>query len=897
MALTEITYTGDGSDVTFGPIPFDYLEDTDVKVSLDGVVTTAFTIDPSTKIITFSSAPGDGVSIRVFRRTDFEDLSATFISGSAIRAQDLNDNFNQNLYVTQEISNYAITNDGLVAMEADLDMGGYKVTDLATPIASSDASTKGYVDSVIATGAANAAAAANSASAAAASASAAATTLDSFDDRYLGAKTSDPSVDNDGNALLVGAIYFNSTSKVMRVWNGANWQDSSANANVLRWRKTAAGGETSLTGNDDNSQTLTYTVNLEAVFLNGALLQRGVDYVATTGNSITGLVALTAGDVVEVLAFSQVSLLAIPSNTVTFTQSGTGAVQRTLESKLKDVVSVKDFGAVGDSDFSGNGTDDTAAFQAAINTGKTVYVPKGTYKITATLNLLDGYKALIGDENMPVLVKTTAGPAIKIGATGSNLNEYSRVENLYLRKTGTPTFVTDPGPNDSGVVISGGDSSVAAAVQNARVYNIRVGGWDAGFFITDTVGTRVEGCFVQVLFDHTALSGLTSSNKFAGFVLEAVPFTPGGISPQASIELVDNDVTGVGTPTSITSVGYYIIGSDIRDIFFDRCETSQTSYGFWIIATGNDFNWDVQIRRPIIDAFKMHGIYITGADGPGCITIDGGYFVGTGASAGAAIYGVSSTGITVTGGCQILGIANNTSTDDGVRLDACSSCTINANSFQNLNYGVSLNGSSYCTVTGNHIFASATDTESTPTLNAGVRVFGAANNNTIVGNTIRGKDSVDKYGNGVLVVASCPNNVIAHNTIDSTSVTTAYNISDASTNLIGASTVTLKASNITIDASSALTLNSSGGVATIKGNSASNPVLFQDGGGNSLARIDNNGDYLFRGSNRGLYHGAGTPEGSITAAPGTIYLRTDGGASTTLYVKETGTGNTGWVAK
>ena len=43
--------------------------------------------------------------------------------------------------------------------------------------------------------------------------------------------------------------------------------------------------------------------------------------------------------------------------------------------------------------------------------------------------------------------------------------------------------------------------------------------------------------------------------------------------------------------------------------------------------------------------------------------------------------------------------------------------------------------------------------------------------------------------------------------------------------------------------------------------------------------------------------GAGTPEGSVTAPVGSIYLRTDGGASTTLYVKESGAGNTGWVAK
>jgi parallel beta-helix repeat protein/putative cofactor-binding repeat protein len=62
---------------------------------------------------------------------------------------------------------------------------------------------------------------------------------------------------------------------------------------------------------------------------------------------------------------------------VQFTQAGTGAVQRTVESKLKDVVSVKDFGAVGD-----GVTDDTAAIQAAINSGaSSVTFPKGSYLV------------------------------------------------------------------------------------------------------------------------------------------------------------------------------------------------------------------------------------------------------------------------------------------------------------------------------------------------------------------------------------------------------------------------------------------------------------------------------------------------------------------------------------
>ena len=43
--------------------------------------------------------------------------------------------------------------------------------------------------------------------------------------------------------------------------------------------------------------------------------------------------------------------------------------------------------------------------------------------------------------------------------------------------------------------------------------------------------------------------------------------------------------------------------------------------------------------------------------------------------------------------------------------------------------------------------------------------------------------------------------------------------------------------------------------------------------------------------------GAGTPEGAVTAPPGSVYLRNNGAAATSFYVKESGTGNTGWVAK
>jgi hypothetical protein len=65
--------------------------------------------------------------------------------------------------------------------------------------------------------------AATSESNAATSATSAANSLDSFDDRYLGSKSSVPTLDNDGNALITGALYWNSTLNIMYVWNGSTW--------------------------------------------------------------------------------------------------------------------------------------------------------------------------------------------------------------------------------------------------------------------------------------------------------------------------------------------------------------------------------------------------------------------------------------------------------------------------------------------------------------------------------------------------------------------------------------------------------------------------------------------------------------------------------------------------
>ncbi len=117
----------------------------------------------------------------------------------------------------------------------------------------------------------------------------------------------------------------------IKYWNGTAWElaivgkqgpagptgptGPAGQATLQRYRFTAAGGETSESGADDNGNTLAYTVGLEEVFLNGVLLVRNQDYTASNGTSITGLEALTAGDVLEVLAWGVFNV----SNTISTT--------------------------------------------------------------------------------------------------------------------------------------------------------------------------------------------------------------------------------------------------------------------------------------------------------------------------------------------------------------------------------------------------------------------------------------------------------------------------------------------------------------------------------------------------------------------------------------------------
>lgn len=151
----------------------------------------------------------------------------------------------------------------------------------------------------------------------AADAASAAAAWDAFDDTYLGAKASDPALDNDGDALAAGALYFNTTDSVMRVYDGSSWTDVGSSTAVVYQYSSTTAGQTAITGADDNAKTLSYTAGFAQVFYNGKLLS-DTDYTETSSSVITLADGINVdGDVITILAFGTFDV----ANTYTQAQS------------------------------------------------------------------------------------------------------------------------------------------------------------------------------------------------------------------------------------------------------------------------------------------------------------------------------------------------------------------------------------------------------------------------------------------------------------------------------------------------------------------------------------------------------------------------------------------------
>jgi hypothetical protein len=168
-----------------------------------------------------------------------------------------------------------------------------------------------------------------------------------------------------------------------------------------------------------------------------------------------------------------------------FVQSGTGAVERTVDDKLRDVVSVKDFGAVGD-----GVTDDTVAIQAALNTTtKAIYFPQGTY-VVASPNTTPALTSAVADRRIYGEGKLTALATVRKAfyVTG-NRTEFS-LGCAGNNKIGVFAHFFCEDPFVHHCVIE----NLYSPANTGEVNGVRItlDGLTAGAVITDNVFTNLE---------------------------------------------------------------------------------------------------------------------------------------------------------------------------------------------------------------------------------------------------------------------------------------------------------------------------------------------------------------------------------------------------------------------
>ena len=471
-----------------------------------------------------------------------------------------------------------------------------------------------------------------------------------------------------------------------------------------------------------------------------------------------------------------------------FIQAGTGAVQRTVESKLQDVVSVLDFIPASIDTAT---TDCSPYFQAAIDANRAIYIPYGVYRIDSTIVLSQPYSAIVGDNRLPIIryYDPGNGPAIKVTAVPAGpFNQHSRVENLIVEArdsvTGDywlPTFSSVPNLNQAGVAFEA-TAYGFNAVQRCTARNLRIFNFSVGFWNYNTVDQRIDDIRVQMAAAIPD-TGYTVANKCIGYYFDGTP--GGGFSPNASVEVTNCTFGMGGCPQISTRIGLYAFGPDLRDIWVRDCVFSQGDYGVWFESTASDKNIDIHLNRIITDQNDVSGIFLKNLSGNGAVSIVSGYTVLSPIAVGGAALKIEGCkGVSVTGGFQALGIANNTTNDKGIWVKDSTNVTVESALIKNCINGFVIDNSNYCSFTANAIYADTTF-ETAPTLNNGIQLLNGSSYNTIVGNSISGASPTYQYNSGIVIASGCPRNIISSNQFDYTTVIIPTAVSDNTTTLIG----------------------------------------------------------------------------------------------------------------
>jgi len=459
--------------------------------------------------------------------------------------------------------------------------------------------------------------------------------ITNFSDVYYGPSASDPTLRKDGSALQSGDLYFYTGSKRLRVFDGVAWVDGPVNAGTItRDTFSGTGAQTAFTLSVDP-----VSENNAQVFIGGVYQQKS-EY-SVSGTTLTFSAAPVAGtNNIEVLSTTTLALGTTDAALVGFQQAGAGAVARTAQSKMREIVSAKDFGAVGD-----GVADDTEALEDAIaycrSTGAWLHGVGGEiYKVTDTLVFGSDTLAFVNfDGNGCEILVDSATDIYAIDTSGisSAYCECGVIQNVTIRNT----------PRTTMAEASGG--ILAAYSGTLKLRNVKVithgscvnGGEkishqyvDCFFTGTNTrakrgitgqhrnlnvVGGRVYACDVAVVLAGESISLSGVDIEFSNIALWSRALTTALID-SCHFETTKVLLTNADTLPSLTDVAWLDTtgdGAGCLGVTFQSCHVAMGGYAqapLIVIKSGPSFSYGLTIN----DSFIQHNLNkIAGNFAPG----------------------------------------------------------------------------------------------------------------------------------------------------------------------------------------------------------------------------------------------------------------------------------------
>jgi hypothetical protein len=528
------------------------------------------------------------------------------------------------------------------------------------------------------------------------------------------------------------------------------------------------------------------------------------------------------------------SFVGLNSSSVTATGSNAA---RTLANRFADVMNVKDFGAVGDWN-STTGTDNFTAFQnaiAALSTrGGTVYIPSGRYLCNGTLQLTDGIR-IVGDGSINNNGSTQIVFGNTLGPCIRILESHCELKDFNIGATNARrTYVNGR--------ITGANYASLGLTRNDQNYGI----WIEP---NDVPTGNTQFAQIQNVWIHNQPNDalVIASRSYIHSIKQI------GISQNIGHGIVITD----GTYTGRTSGTNIPIGINV----VDSAITSATGHG---ILSGTP-NEDVPPARIIIENLDC---YATGTNTSIMYPdSDAQYYVhffyaDQSVIKNSAVVGRDVLGTILCGGRQI-------ELDNNRYLESIQPIRVEGD-----------------------LGSGTRETE-------GVKVFGLSVINPP--STVTNAVSIGSNADNIEVDAAVAGGYTNPATLGLASIV--YDIDKTIFNesvLVGKAVDDDNSAGSRI-ASGIVSSTRSGNVSGIFGRNTSNGDLIffrQAGSTKGKIAVDSNSAQYYTMTNVFWESGAfGNPNSNITASPGSMYTSTVGGTGATLWVKETGTGNTGWVAK